>query len=443
MFSKKFLVCFILLIIFVGFVYCEEKKVETKTTESKSAEANEEPEDEQDDVQMNPSGHKSVQEVIDEVKKTQLKDLFVRNLNISSEDAKNVAKLLEETPEMDRFALTSNEDLTIENLKVILAAVAKTKLRVIGLTKNQQLGDEGVEVFANSIKNHPSLQKVYLFRVKMTEKSTKVLAEALSTMKNLTKVVIVENHIGDEGAKALADFVKSSNLEWITLRDCAITGEGFKGLLPSVKESKVSRIDFAENPMDEVSTTAMSEFLKGNDKFTHLDISFNKVDAKSAKILFTALESHKGLQRLDMSENSIGDEGAKALSNLLGKNSNIEKVDVSSNGIKEEGTKAILATLKKNQSLKKLFFYRNEVSENMRPLFQDFKERVIAEFTDDANQNENPTDDEEEDDEGTEGEATSGEADEQDETEDAKADETAASHDFLKGKGKETKHDEL
>ena len=96
---------------------------------------------------------------------------------------------------MDRLALTSNPDLTVENLKVILSAVPKTKLRVLGLTKNQQLGDEGVEAFANSIKDHPTLQKVYLFRVNMTEKGAKFLADVLPTLKNLTKVVIVENHV--------------------------------------------------------------------------------------------------------------------------------------------------------------------------------------------------------------------------------------------------------
>jgi hypothetical protein len=116
-------------------------------------------------------------------------------LNISSEEAKSIAKTLEEIPEMDRFALTSNSDLNTENLKTILAAIPKTKLRVIGITKNLQLGDEGVEAVANAIKDHPSIQKVYFFRVNMTEKGAKVLSEVLPTLKNLTKVVFVENHV--------------------------------------------------------------------------------------------------------------------------------------------------------------------------------------------------------------------------------------------------------
>jgi hypothetical protein len=116
-------------------------------------------------------------------------------LNISSEEAKSIAKTLEEIPEMDRFALTSNSDLSIESLKTILAVIPKTKLRVIGFTKNLQLGDEGVEAIANSIKDHPTIQKVYFFRVNMTEKGAKVLADVLPTLKNLTKVVFVENHV--------------------------------------------------------------------------------------------------------------------------------------------------------------------------------------------------------------------------------------------------------
>jgi len=65
-----------------------------------------------------------------------LKDLFIRNVNITEEEAKEIEKELSTNENLDRFVLTKNDNLSPAILKIICSGFSKSKkLRVIGFAK--------------------------------------------------------------------------------------------------------------------------------------------------------------------------------------------------------------------------------------------------------------------------------------------------------------------
>lgn len=396
--SNKFIVVVALLFCFLYLVLSEEPKKEQPKTEVTTTTAtppsqkisieHSQPEEETvDDSEFDddvPSGgHKSVAEVLKEVNDSKLKDIFIRNMKISEEEARQVAKVLETNPNIDRLVLTKNEGLTLKILNIMTDAISKCKgLRVLGITKNK-IGDEGVSSVAEDIKNHANLQKFYVYNTELTSKGVEILTKSLLTLPKFMKLVIIENKIGDEGGQVIGSFLPNSKVSELILRDCDIKDQGFKALGEALKKSpQLVKVDLSENLMSLQAGQNLAEGLQGNTHLTHLEISFNGLDHKALKPIATALLTNKALKRLDLSENKIGDEGAKEIAAVLEKDTAIEKIDISNNKITTPGSKALLEALEKNKNLKRLFYYRNEADDSLKELFAKNENRVKSEYTD-------------------------------------------------------------
>lgn len=428
--SNKTLFFVVLILAFLAVVYCQDAKVqpktETKVEEKKEGttpngeEVTEDEEDETPGKWISKSHilakvYTNVADVLKDVKENKLKDLFVRNVKISEEEAKTIAEEITSNQSLDRFVLTKNEDLSVAALKTIVSAFAKNqKLRVIGFTKNK-IGDEGAAAIAEGIKEHQGLQKFYLYHSDVSGKGIEPIVKSLSTLKSLTKVVVIENKIGDEGAKLFAEFLKGSKLTEIILRDIDMKAEGYKAVAQAVKETKtLLKIDLSENPIDLDGVKGLVEGISGNDHLTHIELAFNNIDGQGAKLLAEALTNNKVLKRVDLSENKVGNDGAKEFATFIEKDTPLEKLDLSNNKITSEGAKSVLEALLKNKNFKRLFFYRNDVDDSIKELFTKAGDRIKSEYSDEIKFNsEDSTDDVEEP---TEGDETTTDGEEVDET---------------------------
>jgi len=198
------------------------------------------------------------------------------------------------------------------------------------------------------LKNLTPLQKFYLYHLELTSKGLESIVKSLYTNKNLIKLAIIENKIGDQGVEIVAKYLKQSKMTDLILRDCDVKASGFKELGKAIKETtSLLKLDVSENPMDIDAIKGLSEGLNGNTHLTHLELSFNGIDGAESKILTSALINNKAIKKVEISENSIGNDGAKEFALLFEKDTPLERVDLSNNKIGVEGSKVILEALLK------------------------------------------------------------------------------------------------
>jgi len=426
----------LLLIALFTMALAEEKKPAPTTPKEASPPTQSEENEEEEEVPAKV--FTNVADILKDVKENKLKDLFIRNVKISEDEAKLIASEIETNQQLDRFVLTKNDDLSAAVLKTIVASFSKNqKLRVIGFTKNK-INEEGATVIADGIKDHTGLQKFYLYHTDIDAKEVAPIVKSLATLKNLIKSVCIENKIGDAGAEAYAQFLKGSKLTDLILRDCDIKAAGFKAIGQSIKESKtLARVDFSENPMEKDAVVGLAAGFDGNSHLTHVELAFNDIDAEEAKVLAEALEKNKVMKRLDLSENKIGNDGAKTFASFLEKDTPLEKLDLSNNKIDTAGAKPLVEALLKNKNLKRLFFYRNDVDDSLKELLTKAGDRIKSETTDELKFKDDETENNSDTDESDTIEGT----DEVEEEEDPKPD--AKKPDAKKPDAKKPSHEEL
>ena len=150
----------------------------------------------------------------------------------------------------------------------------------------------------------------------------------LSTL-NITHLNLGGNNIGDEGAIALADELKTNT---------------------SIKE-----LELYVNDIGPAGATAIAKALEENKSLTTLNLNRNKIGPTGATSLAKTLETNTSLTHLNLRCNNSGDTGATALAKALEENKSIKKINLIHNQIGSEGAIALAKVLEENTSLKDLF----------------------------------------------------------------------------------------
>ncbi|KAK3274798.1 hypothetical protein CYMTET_17040 [Cymbomonas tetramitiformis] len=182
----------------------------------------------------------------------------------------------------------------------------------------------------------------------------KALAEAVKSADcKLDTLNISGNGIGDEGAEALAETVKSADckLHVLNLSRNGIGGDGAKALAEAVKSAdcKLHTLDLSDNGIGDDGTKALAETVKSADCKLHtLDLSDNETGAEGAKALAEAVKSADcKLHTLNLSYNETGAEGAKALAEAVkSADCKLHTLNLSGNGIGGDGAKALAEAVK-------------------------------------------------------------------------------------------------
>ena len=103
-------------------------------------------------------------------------------------------------------------------------------------------------------------------------------------------MTLASNNIGDEGAKAIADALKSN--------------------------TSLTTIDLRGNNIGDEGAKAIAEALKGNTSLTSINLSNNNIGDEGAKAIADALKFNTSLTTIDLDNNNLGDEGKKAVAEI-------------------------------------------------------------------------------------------------------------------------------
>jgi len=207
---------------------------------------------------------------------------------------------------------------------------------------NNKIGDEGVKALALALSQLNQLTTLGLSYNKIGDEGVKalVLALALPQLNQLTALGLSHNNIGDEGVKALALVLPQLNqLTTLYLSYNKIGDEGMKALavvLPQLKH-QLTTLDLSDNNIGDEGVKALALVLPQLNQLTELDLDGNNIGDEGMKALAVVLPQLNQFTTLGLSCNNIGAEGVKALALALPQLKQLTALGLSNNNIGDEG----------------------------------------------------------------------------------------------------------
>jgi len=117
-------------------------------------------------------------------------------------------------------------------------------------------------------------------------------APAASAPPRLAVLDLSRNHLGADGARALAKALGGGCLRELVLDRCRLRSEGLTALLPSLAEDRALRsLSLARNKLGDRDVAALAKAVRDNAGLARLDISGNTFGADGARFLEAALRA--------------------------------------------------------------------------------------------------------------------------------------------------------
>tara|TARA_B110001469_G_C9628357_1_gene313916 strand:+ start:924 stop:2066 length:1143 start_codon:yes stop_codon:yes gene_type:complete len=200
---------------------------------------------------------------------------------------------------------------------------------------------------------------------RLDTEDAKVLAYVVCVSTVLVKLYIGANSIGDAGAAALAEALKTNRM--------------------------VKELSLNENSIGDVGAAALGEALLVNPVISVMSLAGNpSIGDKGAAAIAEALKTNTVLQQLHLFDCSIGDQGAMAIAEALRVNVALTHLIIEGNLIENDGATALARALRANAGLTTLHISENKISPQARSELQNVGVPVLPNAQDTGKENNAP-----------------------------------------------------
>ncbi|KAL0239838.1 hypothetical protein GEMRC1_009946 [Eukaryota sp. GEM-RC1] len=179
------------------------------------------------------------------------------------------------------------------------------------------------------------------------------MIELLKVNSTVTSIDLVQNSLGDDGARALAEALKvNTTVTSVNLMDNSIGDEGARALAEALKvNTTVTSVNLTCNSIEAEGARALADMLKVNTTIVSVDMCRNSIGVEGSRALSEALKVNSTITSVDLNFNSIGDEGARALADALKVNTTVTSIYLKNNSFGDEGSEALSEALKVNSTI--------------------------------------------------------------------------------------------
>lgn len=297
------------------------------------------------------------------------------NLINGEEGGKAVATLLRNSSALVKLNLRMNH-LGEKGAREIAAGIADNKnLQSLNLSYTGLGANGGLEI-AKSLQGNKTLQELNLAGNRLIgEQGGKVIGEVLKGA--LKALNIRNNNIGDEGIKAFAPALESTELQALDMSHCGLSyieGPAIGRALQFNRKLKVLKLAF--NDLGDKGSREIELSFKQNWSLTELDLSHNNLSDPILKRLEVKLQpnkefletlhalrsNHRTLTEVNLDNKRLDDKGGEALADALRSNRLVRVLRIGNNQLHDEGGKALFSMLEKNWALTELDYSRNFIS---------------------------------------------------------------------------------
>ncbi|XP_069713056.1 NACHT, LRR and PYD domains-containing protein 6 [Phaenicophaeus curvirostris] len=196
------------------------------------------------------------------------------------------------------------------------------------------------------------VQKLWLWRCRLTEASGEALGAMLPTSPNLRELHLGDNALGDSAMRPLSEGLRHPGCQLRVLRlwRCRLTrasGEALGAILPT--SPNLQELHLGDNALGDGAMWPLSEGLRHPGcRLQVLSLRQSQLTGACCADLCAALSTSRSLEHLDLSENDLGDEGVRLLSEALGQPScTLQRLWLKKSGLSE-------ATLQKLDALREV-----------------------------------------------------------------------------------------
>lgn len=225
-------------------------------------------------------------------------------------------------------------------------------LQVLDLRVND-IGNIGAEAIFESLKSNSKLKRLYISN-RIDDLGATNMGDCLKLNSTLTYLDVCANNISDHGATYIAKCLeRNSFLKHIHLSGNVISNVGADALGASLLINSV------------LVSIKLHHILQIQKLRTMCDVCYLQSDKNDidAILIASILVTNHTLREVKLNGNNIGDQGATCLAKALENNSTIVWLSLSSNLITDKGTSAIAIFLKINQTLQTLVLERNKIGD--------------------------------------------------------------------------------
>ncbi|XP_077986953.1 uncharacterized protein LOC144441264 [Glandiceps talaboti] len=251
--------------------------------------------------------------------------------------------------------------------------------------RHHYLGYKQTKPLARAMTDNPFVEDLDLVDNHLEEGGAVALATMLRENANITKLDISENFIYSRGAAAMFSMLETNYaLKSLSLRSNHLTDGDAKILSEALKNnSTLIELDLSHNELGELAGIHLAPGLAENNSVSRLNLSWNSIRGKGSVALFNALKANSILEMLDLSWNGIALPGCQALGRALKVNTTLRILNLSNNHINLDAAKKLVIGLKKNIGLEVLMMGSNPLGDEgiMTLLVPMHKHRTLRIFT--------------------------------------------------------------
>ena len=216
-------------------------------------------------------------------------------------------------------ALKCNETLRTLNVShnnIIGNTVAISDYLQVNMTLSEldlstnNITDEGVKKFTESIKVNTTLQNLDISHNIITDEGVKALAEAIQVNTTLRELNISSNKITDEGAKALAEAIQiNTTLQELNISKNWISKEGVMRIVEACTINRtLHKLVCTHNNLSKSGLAAINEDIRKENAVQIFEASWNSIGHKSAGLAIKTTFQLLDEQKLQSDNNDIQKE---------------------------------------------------------------------------------------------------------------------------------------
>ncbi|XP_078138895.1 ribonuclease inhibitor-like isoform X4 [Centroberyx gerrardi] len=271
-------------------------------------------------------------------------------------------------------------DITEEACESLASALSlsPSHLKDLDLSRNS-LGDQAVTQLSGFLMNPAcQLERLWLRGCGITEEGCESLASALSlNPSHLKDLDLSWNSLGDQAVARLSDFLRNPacQLERLWLYRLKLTEQGGAALASALSSnpSHLKKLNLGANYLRDTVVTEISVLLKDpNCKLETLRLDFCSFTEGCSRSLTLALSFSSALKELDLRYNRLEDQGVELLSDWLRRpQCRLEILRLSY--CTESSCGSLASALRSNPHLRELELSRSDPGESGLKLLSDLK----------------------------------------------------------------------
>ncbi|XP_075016894.1 protein NLRC5 isoform X4 [Calonectris borealis] len=292
----------------------------------------------------------------------QLQELRWSHVELHSDEAEMLVRILLPLPELKKFGLTASTIMPTGIDYLITGLQNCQAIEELNLG-HMKLGSAAIPKLVLGLREMPSLKRLILNHNSIGNDGCSRLAEALRNMHYMEEINLSHNKIGDPGLINLAAvLLEMQNLKRIDLSGNSPSPAGGEKLMEALAYCRrIEELLLSRNVFGDRTAVKLALCLPHTTNLKILHLSENDLGEGSIHALSEGLPCFEHLRKIDLKLCGITDDASKSLSHSFRQCPSVEEITLSWNTLGDGGAQELASALPGMEKLKMLDLEKNRI----------------------------------------------------------------------------------